>query len=154
MTRVYLDVPFAEKDAAKRKGAQWDPAARKWYAYSATAAEALLRWVPSPLREDIQRAADERAEASRMACEWHNRPPRSQNAVELMRIAGLSQLRPAKLKDGRCLMCDSTFSGWYTSATSGCEFRHLADDVGRSPLFPSEIDIIERALDQGLLPSA
>lgn len=29
--RVYLDIPFAEKDAAKAAGAKWDKDARKWY---------------------------------------------------------------------------------------------------------------------------
>lgn len=30
--RVWLDVPFGEKDAAKAQGARWDPDARRWYA--------------------------------------------------------------------------------------------------------------------------
>lgn len=30
-TRVYLDVPFAEKNQAKATGARWDPAAKRWY---------------------------------------------------------------------------------------------------------------------------
>lgn len=30
--RVWLDVPFAEKDRAKALGARWDPAERSWYA--------------------------------------------------------------------------------------------------------------------------
>jgi hypothetical protein len=29
--RVYLDVPYAEKDAAKALGARWDQTARRWY---------------------------------------------------------------------------------------------------------------------------
>jgi hypothetical protein len=33
--RLYLDVPFAEKEEAKRLGARWDAAAKKWYAPSA-----------------------------------------------------------------------------------------------------------------------
>lgn len=31
MGRSYLDVPYAEKDAAKALGARWDPTARRWY---------------------------------------------------------------------------------------------------------------------------
>lgn len=31
-TRVWLDVPFAEKDRARALGARWDPAERSWYA--------------------------------------------------------------------------------------------------------------------------
>jgi hypothetical protein len=29
--RVYLDVPFADKDQAKAAGARWDPSAKRWY---------------------------------------------------------------------------------------------------------------------------
>lgn len=29
--KIYLNVPFAEKDAAKKLGAKWDPALKKWY---------------------------------------------------------------------------------------------------------------------------
>lgn len=30
-SRQYLNVPFSEKDEAKRKGARWDPDKKKWY---------------------------------------------------------------------------------------------------------------------------
>lgn len=30
--RIWLDVPFAEKDEVKAAGARWDPAAHRWYA--------------------------------------------------------------------------------------------------------------------------
>lgn len=30
-TKTYLNVPFAEKDAAKALGARWDAANKKWY---------------------------------------------------------------------------------------------------------------------------
>ncbi len=32
MARVWLDVPYEEKDAAKAGGARWDPQALRWYA--------------------------------------------------------------------------------------------------------------------------
>ncbi len=32
MDRIWLDVPFDEKDKAKAAGAKWDPAAKQWYA--------------------------------------------------------------------------------------------------------------------------
>jgi len=31
MTRVYLNVPFDEKDVAKSHGAKWDPEKKKWW---------------------------------------------------------------------------------------------------------------------------
>lgn len=30
-TKTYLNVPYAEKDAAKGLGARWDAAVKKWY---------------------------------------------------------------------------------------------------------------------------
>ncbi|MGH3790326.1 MAG: DUF5710 domain-containing protein, partial [Pseudonocardiaceae bacterium] len=45
--RVWLDVPFAEKDEAKAGGARWDHAVRRWYAPLAVVA-AVERWVASP----------------------------------------------------------------------------------------------------------
>jgi Domain of unknown function (DUF5710) len=47
MTRVWLDVPFAEKDRAKAAGARWDPAARRWYAPRPGMAQ-LARWAARP----------------------------------------------------------------------------------------------------------
>lgn len=41
--RVYLDVPYAEKDEAKALGARWDQAARRWFDPSPPTA-ALQRW--------------------------------------------------------------------------------------------------------------
>lgn len=32
MERIWLDVPYKDKDLAKGHGARWDPAARRWYA--------------------------------------------------------------------------------------------------------------------------
>jgi ribonuclease HI len=31
--RVYLDVPYEEKDVAKSNGAKWDPSKKKWWVY-------------------------------------------------------------------------------------------------------------------------
>lgn len=45
--RLWLDVPFAEKDDAKAHGARWDPSARRWYAPRPGIA-ALGRWAAKP----------------------------------------------------------------------------------------------------------
>ncbi|MGH3569617.1 MAG: DUF5710 domain-containing protein [Pseudonocardia sp.] len=34
--RLYLDVPFAEKDDAKALGARWDPAEKRWFDHAST----------------------------------------------------------------------------------------------------------------------
>jgi hypothetical protein len=45
--RAWLDVPYAEKDEARRSGARWDPEARRWYA-PRPGSRALARWAPLP----------------------------------------------------------------------------------------------------------
>ena len=31
--RIYLDVPYEEKDVVKSNGAKWDPSKKKWWVY-------------------------------------------------------------------------------------------------------------------------
>ena len=47
MTRLWLDVPFSEKDQAKALGAWYDAAARRWYAPRPGMAQ-LARWAARP----------------------------------------------------------------------------------------------------------
>jgi Domain of unknown function (DUF5710) len=42
--RLWLDVPYAEKDAAKSAGARWDPDQRRWYAPRVALLPELARW--------------------------------------------------------------------------------------------------------------
>ena len=44
--RVYLEVPFIEKDDAKAKGARWDAAARKWFISGDRDLAPFLAWLP------------------------------------------------------------------------------------------------------------
>ncbi len=46
--RLYLEVPYAEKDLARESGALWDPLQKKWYAPTIVAAQSLERWRPTP----------------------------------------------------------------------------------------------------------
>jgi hypothetical protein len=45
--RIWLDVPFNEKDKAKAAGARWDPAAKRWYAPQ-PGMTALEPWAAQP----------------------------------------------------------------------------------------------------------
>ncbi|SIS85194.1 zincin-like metallopeptidase domain-containing protein [Insolitispirillum peregrinum] len=47
-TRVYLQVPFKEKDAAKAAGARWDKFVQKWYAPEGADMAALAQWQKQP----------------------------------------------------------------------------------------------------------
>lgn len=42
--QVFLNVPYAEKDEAKRLGARWDAALKKWYVPQGVDAEQFSRW--------------------------------------------------------------------------------------------------------------
>lgn len=44
--RIYLEVPFEEKERAKAAGAQWDGVAKGWYVAEGGHEGALLRWGP------------------------------------------------------------------------------------------------------------
>jgi hypothetical protein len=43
--KVFLNVPYAEKDAAKSLGARWDAAKRKWYIPTGLDKELFSKWV-------------------------------------------------------------------------------------------------------------
>lgn len=44
--KIYLAVPFGEKNAAKSLGARWDAERKSWYAASEADAARLSRWLP------------------------------------------------------------------------------------------------------------
>lgn len=46
--RIYLEVPYAEKEAAKKLGAKWDRQEKSWYAPEGITLEPLKQWVQSP----------------------------------------------------------------------------------------------------------
>lgn len=52
MQRLWLDVPYREKDLAKGSGARWDPQARRWYA-PRSGMRTLDQWLPSPARTTV-----------------------------------------------------------------------------------------------------
>lgn len=43
-TKIYLNVPYAEKDAAKALGARWDAAQKKWYAPDSADIMQFSKW--------------------------------------------------------------------------------------------------------------
>jgi hypothetical protein len=42
--KVYLNVPYAQKDAAKAVGARWDPGMKKWYVPPGKSLEPFADW--------------------------------------------------------------------------------------------------------------
>ena len=51
--RTYLNVPFKEKEEAKKSGARWDPEVKKWYAPRGVDPEPLNRWYKTDIHANI-----------------------------------------------------------------------------------------------------
>lgn len=98
--RIWLNVPYREKDAAKAAGAWWDPTARCWYA-PREGMTTLDRWRPTPQATEATPAPQ------------HELPSHPDGAMaEIIALAGLPNgesfswvtLAPQQWK---CHMCDS-----------------------------------------------
>lgn len=65
--KIYLRVPYVEKDEAKRLGAKWDVARRTWFVENAENLEPFLKWMPEHMTRPHERGkpavADERSSA-------------------------------------------------------------------------------------------
>lgn len=48
--KTYLNVPYSEKDEAKKLGARWDSGKKKWFAENVEHLDKFLRWMPERLR--------------------------------------------------------------------------------------------------------
>jgi len=47
MKKLFLNVPFREKDAAKKCGAKWDAKSKFWFTDSRSAKDGIQKWIPS-----------------------------------------------------------------------------------------------------------
>lgn len=54
---VFLNVPYAEKDAAKALGARWNPTRRRWYVPDGAATEPFAKWIDGAAGEGASPAA-------------------------------------------------------------------------------------------------
>ncbi|MDR1529832.1 MAG: DUF5710 domain-containing protein [Burkholderiales bacterium] len=60
LSRIYLNVPYKDKDEAKAAGAKWDAFERKWYAPNKDVAKRLNHFNPNPIKDD---EADKKVES-------------------------------------------------------------------------------------------
>jgi hypothetical protein len=51
--KVYLNVPYVDKDEAKRLGARWDDAQRKWFISQIMDFRPFSRWLPDELKQIV-----------------------------------------------------------------------------------------------------
>jgi Domain of unknown function (DUF5710) len=64
-SRIDLQVPFAEKDEAKRLGARWDSRQRTWYVPEGIGPAPFKKWLPETLAPNIRASRWDLAIASR-----------------------------------------------------------------------------------------
>lgn len=62
MRRIYVSVPFAEKDEARRHGARWDQEARGWYIPEGAALAPFQHWTRRTNSLSLAIPADPRQE--------------------------------------------------------------------------------------------
>jgi hypothetical protein len=55
--KLYLDVPFAQKDQAKALGARWDAARKKWYAPPGVDSAPFAQWKSEASGSDAKQSA-------------------------------------------------------------------------------------------------
>lgn len=53
MPKVFLDVPYSEKDVAKQLGAKWSPELKRWYIPEGVDAVAFEKWLPPIIKPSL-----------------------------------------------------------------------------------------------------
>ena len=89
--RVYLAVPYAEKDTAKALGARWNRTAKAWYAPPGADLAEFQRWMPTAQAQTAAVAEDPRdafAEALRAAGFELSGPPVMDGHLKRARVMG------------------------------------------------------------------
>lgn len=64
--RLYLDVPFAEKDAARSLGARWDPSKTLWWVPTDQYDPSIFRWAPKTVGRTHPHLGDVLSYANRL----------------------------------------------------------------------------------------
>lgn len=49
--RIYLNVPYEEKDIAKNRGCHWDGQKKKWFIDNPSNIQMFVKWMPKHLLE-------------------------------------------------------------------------------------------------------
>ncbi|MFJ2407065.1 DUF5710 domain-containing protein [Streptomyces xanthochromogenes] len=142
MERIWLDVPFREKDQAKTLGARWDAVVQSWYAPH-PGMTALHRWAVSPPSRDgavgedpaVQRARRDALRAAARRTPLRN-PPKPRSAPKTKQPAaaevfGYEQIS-AVLSSVLTPSAPGAYGGWITIPPWNW-FCHMCDSNAHPP---------------------
>jgi hypothetical protein len=62
---IWLNVPYVEKERAKRAGARWSPSEKRWYVPEGVLLTPLERWLPGLVGSDKAKKAERAKKAPR-----------------------------------------------------------------------------------------
>lgn len=105
--KIYLAVPFEAKEIAKRLGARWDAAAKKWYINSFQPADVFDPWMLQYLNVPF----DQKDEAKALGAKWDS------NRQQWYAGKGV-------------VNCDTRFSNWVTAADDNNDLVANDSSVG------------------------
>ncbi len=111
--KIWLDVPYREKNQAKRQGAQWDNIERRWYALEGADMAGLAAWLPKDLAKEARPDMpskiatektwlavpyDEKNQAKRLGARWDGKA-QSWYAPAGTELSGLERWLPERNRD-------------------------------------------------------
>lgn len=137
--KVWLAVPYDEKEQAKRLGARWDGKAKSWYVPEGTELGKVQRWIP----EQAHEAERLRAARSVLSPEEEFRDKLTELGLDLRGqlpiMDGMPHRVPVIEKSGRgldgcyCLHGDGRPAGWAQNHVTGAYTKLVATGARLSP---------------------
>jgi hypothetical protein len=71
--KIYLNVPFEEKDQVKALGAKWDWDEKKWYFTDENKRDLFLPWLPKPSLNLDDLSDEQKIEVRNKLCDWYKK---------------------------------------------------------------------------------
>ncbi|MDE3116517.1 MAG: toprim domain-containing protein, partial [Pseudomonadota bacterium] len=127
--RVYLAVPYAQKDEAKGLGARWDRTAKAWYVPPGADLAEFARWMPAAQAQSAAATEDPRlafGEALRAAGFALKGPPIMDGRIQRVRVLGDSGAERSGAYTG---YLDGRPSGWMQNHKTGVKTNWSAAPV-------------------------
>lgn len=123
--KVYLNVPFKEKDEAKSVGAKWDGNYKLWYAPAGTAVDCINKWIPeiAPVPTQNMSPAEEFAQTLERAGLRLDGPPVMDGTIHRVKVDGG---KTGSLDGAYCGYLNDRPNGWFQNHKTGEKAKWLA----------------------------